>query len=212
MLIDCSAQEMTVIHFDAKFKSEKLQLNKVYDLNGNNIKIEHFKLYISDMVYLKNDSIVHVSKKMAHLINLSDSNTMAISEKALLEFDAIRFKIGIDSITSVSGIYANDLDPTNGMYWTWQSGYINFKLEGTASNCPARLNKFQWHIGGYMSPFNAQREVELKCKKKAALTIDIQIDEMFHKVDVSKIYQVMSPGIQAMEIADGLPFIFKLKD
>lgn len=28
-----------------------------------------------------------------------------------------------------------DLDPLNGMYWAWNSGYINMKIEGITPKC-----------------------------------------------------------------------------
>jgi hypothetical protein len=91
------------------------------------------------------------------------------------------------------------------MYWTWQSGYINFKLEGISSLCPARKNKFYWHIGGYSPPFNILRQVALKTNGK----ISIQLEQLFEEIDISVEYQVMSPNHNAVQIADKLPSLFK---
>ena len=91
------------------------------------------------------------------------------------------------------------------MYWTWQSGYINFKLEGTSSLCPARKNKFYWHIGGYSPPYNTLRQVSLKTNGK----VSIQLDKLFEEIDISEEYQVMSPSDGAVQIADKLPSLFK---
>ena len=48
------------------------------------------------------------------------------------------------------------LDPAssmdNGMYWTWNSGYIFFKMEGSSPAAPADPTgnrKFRYHIGGF---------------------------------------------------------------
>ena len=54
-----------------------------------------------------------------------------------------------------------DLDPTKGMYWAWQSGYINFKMEGSCSQCLATKNNFEFHLGGYQQPFYAMQTIEL---------------------------------------------------
>ena len=70
------------------------------------------------------------------------------------EFDAIQFNLGIDSLTNVSGALGGDLDPTKGMYWTWQNGYVNFKLQGTSDLCNNPKNEFEFHLGGYLKPFN----------------------------------------------------------
>jgi hypothetical protein len=103
-----------------------------------------------------------------------------------------------------------NLDPTTGMYWTWQSGYINFKLEGVASASPAKYNKFYWHIGGYRDPFNAQREVEISTKSANFTTIEIQLAHLFTKIDLSKLYQVMSPNTQSVQIANELSALFRI--
>ena len=78
--------------------------------------------------------------------------------------DKIKFNLGIDSLTNVSGVMGGDLDPTKGMYWTWQSGYINFKMEGSSAVCPTRNHEFQFHIGGYQDPFYAMQTLELEVK------------------------------------------------
>jgi hypothetical protein len=70
---------------------------------------------------------------------------------------------------------AGDLDPIKGMYWAWQSGYINMKIEGKSSSCRTRKNEFQFHIGGYLSPYYAMRKVALTYDKKAT-EINIGID------------------------------------
>ena len=41
-----------------------------------------------------------------------------------------------------------DLDPVHGMYWTWQSGYIQFKLEGLLRDS-AGERKLELHLGGF---------------------------------------------------------------
>jgi hypothetical protein len=61
----------------------------------------------------------------------NDSNALCLEIPDDIEFDAIQFNLGLDSLTNVSGALGGDLDPTKGMYWTWQNGYVNFKLQGS---------------------------------------------------------------------------------
>ena len=146
MTFQTHSQNAVKITFLPKFERENLTLNKVYYFKNDTLNISNFKCYISNLTYYKNDSIVHSSIKKAHLIDATDSRSFIIMENEFFKFDKIRFNIGVDSLTNVSGIFEGDLDPANGMYWTWQSGYINFKLEGTSSLCPARKNKFYWEM------------------------------------------------------------------
>ena len=85
---------------------------------------------------------------------------------------SISFCIGIDSLASVSGALSGDLDPSNGMYWAWQSGYINMKIEGTSSSCKTRKNSFNFHIGGYLKPYNAIKKIEIPINKIQNQIID----------------------------------------
>jgi hypothetical protein len=209
-LLSVNAQCDTQLTITPKFKANPLELNKTYTIGKDTITFTNLKFYISNLQYFKNDSLVYTSVKKAHLIDLSNEQSFQINEKKSFEFDNIKFNIGIDSLTNVSGIFEGDLDPVNGMYWTWQSGYINFKLEGYATHCPSRNNKFNWHIGGYLEPFYAMREIALDCNSNKPNEIVIQLDELFKKIDVSKIYYVMSPNEKAIHIADVLPKIFKV--
>jgi hypothetical protein len=65
--------------------------------------------------------------------------------------------IGVDSTRNVSGAQTGALDPTNDMFWTWNSGYIFVKMEGTSTSAPS--NDLTFHIGGFQSPNNTIRTV-----------------------------------------------------
>ena len=207
--LNINAQGTMSIRFIPKIFNEKLELNKSYNFEDQELIISNFKFYITDIAFYKNDSLVAVVPKKAYLIDVLDSTSLIISTAKTKDFNVIKFNIGVDSLTSVSGVFDGDLDPMNGMYWSWQSGYINFKLEGSSTKCPARLNKFYWHIGGYMNPFNAQREVTLATTSNENIAINIQLDTLFQSIDLSTTYQVMSPGKPAIQIADEIPAIFK---
>lgn len=208
--LSVNAQDDNHLTIVPKFNEVNLQLNNAYVFENDTLIITNFKFYVSNLQYFKNDSLVYTSNKRAHFIDLGLDKSLQISEEKLFEFDKIKFNIGIDSLTNVSGVFDGDLDPVNGMYWTWQSGYVNFKLEGIATNCPARNQKFYWHIGGYLEPFYTMREISLNCNSESSLNIVVQLDELFRAIDVSKIYQVMSPNEKAIQIADILPEIFKI--
>lgn len=210
LFFSVNAQNVKHLTIVPKFNDKPLELQNFHAIGKDTLTFTNLKFYISNLQYFKKDSLVHFSNKKAHLIDLSNEQSFQINEQKSFEFDNIKFNIGIDSLANVSGIFEGDLDPVNGMYWTWQSGYINFKLEGTATHCPSRNNKFYWHIGGYLDPFYAMREIALDCNSNQRNEIVIQLDELFKKIDVSKIYNVMSPNEKAKHIADVLPKIFKI--
>lgn len=207
------AQDSLKIRFSPKMMDQDLVLHHAYVVNEDTIHFSQLKFYISDISFHHDDTLVYVLKKSHHLVDLSQPVTTSLTEKleAPITYNQVTFKIGIDSLTNVSGAIEGDLDPQNGMYWTWQSGYINFKLEGTSTICPTRLNKFQWHIGGYLTPYNIIKEVSLSTQdSKKVLNIDVNIDELLQSFDLSQTYQIMSPNDRAVQIANRLPTIFKL--
>jgi hypothetical protein len=116
-------------------------------------------------------------------------------------FDELRFHIGIDSLTNVSGAMDGALDPMNGMYWAWQSGFINFKLEGTSPVCTTHNHKFQYHIGGYLPPYNALQTITLPCTDAREITVYIALDKILAQLDLTNSPEIMSPGAKAVNVS-----------
>jgi hypothetical protein len=201
------AQEST-LHFHLKFGKETLEPNKNYiSASKDTLQIETFRFYVSDIKIQYSDATTYKPQKQYHLIDLESLETLKLpiitSRKTISK---ITFQIGIDSTASVSGALGGDLDATNGMYWAWQSGYINMKIEGKSSSCKTRKNEFQFHIGGYLKPYYAMRKVELNTSNT---NITVDIAELFSKVKLIETNSIMIPGSQAMTIADLSVYMFK---
>lgn len=146
--------------------------------------------------------------KNYNLIDLADSNSLHL-KPALYN----TFIFGIDSSTQVSGAMSGDLDPTKGMYWTWQSGYINFKLEGTSASCPTRNNQFQFHLGGYQFPNNCTQQINFPLDSiRDASALTLQLDSFFAHVDLRKTHRIMRTGNQAVALTQLLSKSFYIKN
>lgn len=111
------------------------------------------------------------------------------------------FHIGIDSATNVSGAMGGDLDPTKGMYWAWQSGYINVKIEGTSSVCNTRNHEFQFHLGGYLPPHYALQTLHFPVKNPQQIQIDIDIQKFLKNIDLARQNHIMSPSKEAVVLS-----------
>jgi hypothetical protein len=118
------------------------------------------------------------------------------------EIKKIIFSVGVDSLASVSGALSGDLDPAKGMYWAWQSGYINMKIEGKSASCKTRKNQFQFHLGGYLKPYNALRTIALETKNTHTINVAVDLANFFSEVSLSQINSVMIQGKRAMQLAD----------
>ena len=205
------AQNKSVsVKFNPVFHNELLVLNKSYFYKDDSIRFENVKFYISDLQFFNNNKLLHTTTKKYHLFDLENPSELLAVLNETTTYNTIVFKIGIDSITNVSGAFGDDLDPTNGMYWTWQSGYINFKIEGTTNLCPARNNFFQFHIGGYQQPYNTLQTVELKSLDSNELIINVNIEKLLEQINLNETYEIMSPNQKAYNFAKLLPSVFEI--
>ncbi len=137
------------------------------------------------------------------------------------KYNQFSFLLGVDSIRNVSGAQDGPLDPMNDMFWTWNTGYIMFKLEGNSPQSTADLNRIEWHIGGFKGPLNVTRRIRFDAPfeiVKGAIT-EIQI-----KVDLDKIWKgknefkiandpmCMVMGSLANKIADNFQGLFSIRN
>ena len=169
-------------------------------------------MYISKIQFLENNTVVYEEENSFHLIDVNDEKSLVIDCSVLsaVKFNQISFAIGIDSNTNVSGAMGGVLDPTRGMYWTWQSGYINFKLEGKSNLCRTRNNEFQFHIGGYLLPFTTLQTVTLNANQNRQITIDIDLKKLIDDVDLAKLNHIMSPSKEAALFSEKTMKIFSV--
>lgn len=194
---------------------QPLKLNRSYNMGNSkdSMKISVLKFYLSDIRVIDETGSTELIKAF-HLFDNEDSisHEISFSTQDLNHPITLAFNLGIDSLTNSSGVYGGDLDPTTGMYWTWQSGYINFKLEGTSPICPARKNKFQYHIGGYQSPYNAMQKVSLTIYDSTNYTLELPLDQILGNLNLSSLYQIMSPKTEAVNMAKSISMQFKMGD
>lgn len=199
----CVAQEENAsIQFNLNYNGEAFGLGNNYAVNDkDSLQVDMLRFYISDVKLLQDEKVVYEVEQKHFLIDADDKSSQSIPFAAKTAFNQIQFCFGVDSLTNVSGAYGGDLDPSNGMYWTWQSGYINFKLEGTSSICETRNNAFQYHLGGYMPPFNTMQTVLLPVVSKDVLSVSLDVAKLFHQIELSEVHSVMSPNAIAVELS-----------
>lgn len=200
-----SKNDSLAVNFRLEFDKLPLQLNKKYVSAGHDtLSVETFRCYISNIEIQYEDQSTFIQKNSYHLLDAEKPNSflIPITKKSDKQIAKITFNIGIDSITNTSGAMAGDLDPVKGMYWAWQSGYINMKIEGKSSSCKTHKNEFQFHIGGYLQPYYAMRKMKFSLDKKADDDINIGIDlyRFFSNLELKETNSVMIPGKEAMRL------------
>jgi hypothetical protein len=210
-----SENDSLTLNFHPEFDKLPLETNKKYVSNKDTLTIETFRCYISNIQILYVDNSIFIQNDSYYLLNSDDTNSFKIpltktNDKLISK---VTFNIGIDSITSNSGALNGSLDPLKGMYWAWQSGYINMKIEGKSSSCKTRNNEFQFHIGGYLQPYYAMRKIEINVNRIINDTLNIAIDlkEYFSNINLTQTNSIMIPGKPAMELADYTIKMFNLQ-
>ena len=193
------------LKINTKWSGKNLNLNASYiSKQKDTIKITQLKFYMSDFQIKYYDNTVILDNN-SHLIDFEKPNTsfLNITKNYKKKIKSINFSIGVDSLASVSGALSGDLDPSNGMYWAWQSGYINMKIEGTSSSCKTRKNRFNFHIGGYLKPYYAMRKIEIPVNKlQNQINLTVDLERFFSEINLKEINSVMIPGNDAMALAN----------
>jgi hypothetical protein len=185
--------------------------------------ISKLKYYISNVQLQMVDKKTSKEANSYHLINEEDttSKSFYLSVPAG-KYSSLSFLIGVDSLKNVSGAQTDALDPLNGMFWTWNNGYIMFKLEGNSPQSTAVNNKVEYHIGGFAGANNSLRAVTinfaaplilLKKEMDAEIFIRADIDKLWNAKHPLKIIETpvfMTPGTTASAIADNYAAAFGL--
>lgn len=208
-----SEKDSLVMQLNFRFKNQPFELNKSYITPKDTLAISVVKFYLSGIEFHYTEGTILKEKNSYHLIDASDLESLQLKFPLPKQsITKIRFNIGIDSTQSKSGALAGDLDPTNGMYWAWHSGYINMKMEGNSNHCPTRKNQFHFHLGGYLQPFYALRTVEIPIKNdNHTIQLVIDLAPFFETLDLKEVNTIMSPSKTAMDLVDKTVQLFRIE-
>ncbi|MFK7922474.1 MAG: MbnP family protein [Bacteroidia bacterium] len=194
------------------FGGEAVSLEQAYAFAGDSVSFSKLRFYISAVSLWQEGKEVWAEKKSYHLIDLAEPASMNLALKKGLAFDEVRFQLGIDSITNVSGAMGGDLDPTKGMYWSWNTGYINFKLEGKSALAGIPNHDFIYHLGGYLPPYPSVQWVKLPCSPAKEQLIQFDLSSFLQAADIGNQPRLMSPGEPAAKLSAIAASLFKMID
>jgi hypothetical protein len=154
-----------VIKFNNRVGTADLatDIEKYQTRDGYPFSISLLQYFVSNFQLTKtNGQVVTIPKKESFfLVKQSiDSSREILLNVPAGDYSAITFLVGIDSLTSTlpleerKGVLdpGRDLAAGESMYWTWNTGYIFFKMEGGSAAVPADptgFKQFEFHIGGY---------------------------------------------------------------
>jgi hypothetical protein len=182
-----------------------------------NYKLTRLKYYISN-IYLGNSQ--NTSGKNVFLVDAGETDSIMLNIPEG-KYNSLVFTLGVDSILNCSGAQTGALDPLQGMFWTWNSGYIFFKLEGSSPSSTADLNRIEHHIGGYHGQFKTQRNFVVQLEKPLVIErnghykINLQLDldkywRSVHEIKIAGNPIIMIPGALAKLAADNFEKMFSI--
>jgi hypothetical protein len=181
------------IEFTNKVGSSKLSLNDTWYLNdhGDSFKVSKFNYYISN-VKLTKAAGTYVENESYHLIqqSVASSQSFDLADVPYGKYSGITLTIGVDSLRNVSGAQTGALDPANGMFWTWSTGYIMLKLEGTSPKAPS--GSISFHAGGFAGANATQRTVSISFPSEITVAKD-GVNHVHVEADVLKLFK--SPNL-----------------
>jgi len=212
-----------VIEFKHKVGEKLLKLSEENYINawGEPFVVNKFRYYVSRLTLIDDNSDQIELKGAYHLVDEADSTTKIITlTSSLPNITAVQFVIGIDSVKNVSGVQTGDLDPMKGMFWTWNTGYVFAKLEGTSDSSHALAHYFTYDVGGFRSKESALRKIVLPTKHSNTLslhhlTINVDINKWFqskHDIRIRQSPVCHQPGELAMQLADNYSTMFSVGD
>ena len=155
-----------ILDFDHRANGAAFSLGNNYaNEAGEQLNFSLFDYYVSNFELIRTDGSVYTLPKDScyFLIKSSDASTreVLLNNIPAGDYASVRFVIGVDSVKSVSPASerVGVLDPAGegaDMYWSWNSGYIFVKAEGTSPQISSVNNMFKYHIGLFGGGVNGQ--------------------------------------------------------
>jgi hypothetical protein len=212
IVLICSSFQIKVekqdiqLAIEPTFYNQRLVLNngKYVSKKQDTLSFTTLKFYLSNVVLEYENGSLYKEPKSIHLVDVEELNTLQFQLKNVPgeKIKALRFNVGIDSLTNVSGNMEGDLDPSLGMYWAWNSGYINMKLEGKSSSCKTLKRDFQFHIGGYLPNQNALQEVHLNVPNDLkTIRLKMDLSKWLNEFSLKETNSIMIPGKNAIKMS-----------
>ena len=218
---------MFKVEFEHGFDGAEFAFDTTYtNAAGESLTFTKFDYYISNVKLTKTDGTTWSQPNSYYLLKSNDdlSRLLTISDVPAGTYSGITFTIGVDSTHNVSGAQTGALDPANEMFWSWSTGYIFIKAEGT-SPASSMGGAFEYHIGGFQTANNTNcvRTVS-HTFGGATMTIAPNTAPQIHMaVDIAKLFNGTSnlsvaatpmihmPGTGAVAIADRFQEAFEFE-
>lgn len=177
------------LEFEHIFDGDAFALGNDYTTsNGDIITPSTFRYYVSNIVLLNDDgsSTYEVPNSYSIVdIDVEESLELDITDVPNGEYSKVNFILGVDSTANVSGAQEGALDQANGLFWSWNNGYIFLKLEGRTSNS----TDITYHIGGFRWNANNIKTIEASVPTGSMINVNGSESTVHYMVDVAEFFK-----------------------
>lgn len=191
----------------------ELNTSFIHPVTGDELTFTTMKYYISNFRLKKQDGIWWTHPESYFLVDVDNPSgtTLSLAGVPVGNYTEISYVMGVDSTRNVSGSQTGALSTTNGMFWSWNSGYIMVKAEGLSPQ--SSTGSFAYHLGGFAGANNIVTAKSASFGSEL-LNVTSSGNGMIHLgVDPSQLFEnfgsvsngntVHMPGTNAKTIATG---------
>jgi hypothetical protein len=169
---------------DYQFKGEPIPFSSKYysSLGGDTFTINNLKHYLSNITLTKMDG-GKVNLGNYHLLDAqyAPSTQFTLNNVPAGHYTGVEIALGVDSARNYAGIQEGALDPSWGMFWTWNTGYIFFRINGNTTSGKS----YAYDVGG--SEHLVRIGMDLSSYKvksvQPKLGFEMEVNELFQNPD-----------------------------
>lgn len=203
------------VHFNNHVSGNEIIFDTLAYTNsaGELFSFSILKYYVSH-VKLVQDNGTEVELYAHELIDEANELSTFLDRVEIPEghYSSIEFYLGVDSIHNHTGDQLADLDPINGMIWTWNTGYIFYKHEGNfISSVSGSSQPLVYHYGTDNGLVNILLPISLHAFNSShSIRIDFDVNKVYGSDGV--IIPFTNNNNHQSVSVDDLPWINKMKD
>ena len=181
---------------------------------GETFTVSTLEYYVTNIKLTKSDGTTYAAPDSYFLVDQSKpaSQHLALTGVPAGTYTGLSFVVGVDAPTTQADPIqlTGALNPANNMYWTWNTGHIFMKMEGTVTSVSPAY-PVTCHIGGYTAPYDAL--VTVAPPLGGSLTVGNRTPTVFVQADMLKLFDgvnhitlskfsnAMRPGTEALQVA-----------
>lgn len=189
------------LEFEHRVGTQALTMNtQAYtNANGDDFKVNTFKYYVSNIALIKTDGTKVLIPESYLLVDAADAATkiQKLQNVPSGDYKGVDFIIGVDEPRNFAGAQTGALDPAKGMFWSWNTGYIFLKFEGTSTKSSQASGQLFFHVGGAKAPTNTVRTTSQAFPTTLRVRSDADPDVHFI-VDIASLFK----GTTTIKFAD----------